>query len=50
LQKYSNIKFCENSYIGSRLFHADGRWTARHDESNSHFRNFANASENGKGV
>jgi hypothetical protein len=33
--------------VGAELFHADGRTdTARHDEVNSRFRNFAKAPKN----
>jgi hypothetical protein len=33
--------------VGAELFHADGQ-TDRHDEANSTFRNFANATKNVK--
>jgi len=38
-EKYSNVKFRENLFSGSRVFHADER-SDRHDEANSRFSQF----------
>jgi len=35
-EKYWNIKFNENLFIGAEVFRADGR-TDRHDKANSSF-------------
>ena len=47
-EKYSNIKFHENPFSGSRVVPCGwtDRRTDRHDEVNSLFRNFANGPQN----
>ena len=60
LEKYSNIKFYENSsggsrvvpcgWVGGRTDEGMGRQTDRHDEANSHVSQFVNAHKNGRNL
>jgi len=60
LEKYTNIKFYENSsggnrvvpcgWVGGRRDEQTGRQTDRHDEANSHVSHFVNALNNGRNL